>query len=156
MNTTRTISLWLNNEEGSYKHIRSAANDAMESAILGESHAPTARNEAVEDLAGTIRDMVEADMPDVDGMWQELCNDAVRACDFEEIAKGFVDEIDIWVLFSSDDEEAELFTELDLVIERLCEMFEDTGDKAEYVQNMGEDDMVEIEGTTYTIKVNRG
>ena len=109
MSVTSEVSLWLCNTESDYRAITAMAIDCLRIACDNESHARTARNDAVEALAQDIETYVCAAMPCRDGMWGSIINSAISSIDFEKIATSFLEDEEIWSVFSSDAEEAELF-----------------------------------------------
>lgn len=153
MSITREVSLWLCNTESDYRAILAMARDQLQIACDNESHARTARNDAVEALAQDIEEYICATMPSCDGMWGSIINSAVQSIDFEEIATSFLEDEEIWSVFSSDEEEAELFTDKDLALECLLEKLPPKGGNqlGQSIQSMGDGDKVDIEGTTYCL-----
>lgn len=155
MSITREVSLWLNNTEADYRAITAMARDCLQTACDNESHARTARNDAAEVLASGIEEYVCSDMPCRDGMWGSIINSAIQSIDFEEIATSFLDDLEIWSVLSSDSEDAELFTDKDLALERLCDKVDrDSTEMAGVIlkiQGMGDGGKVDIEGTTYCL-----
>lgn len=158
MSNTRTVWLWLSSEEPSYRHIEAMAKECLEQACDNESHATTARNEAVERLAEIIEDHVCQDMPHGKGMWAELISSALLAVDFEDIARDWLADFKIYSVFSSDSEDAELFTDEDLARECLLDKVgpesDPDGAKACRIQDMQPGSTVNIEGTEYTLGVS--
>ena len=158
MPNTRTVWLWLSNEEPSYRHIEAMAKECLEQACDNESHATTARNDAVERLAEIIEEHVREGMPDASGMWGELISSALHSVDFEEVARDWLADFKIYSVFSSDSEDAELFTDEDLARECLLEKVDPESDpdgaKACRIQDMQPGSTVNIEGTEYTLGVS--
>ena len=158
MSNTRTVWLWLTSEEPSYRHIEAMAKECLEQACDNENHATTARNEAVERLAEIIEECVYESMPKTDGMWGELITSTLHSIDFEDIARDWLADFEIYSVFSSDDEDAELYTDLDLARKCLLEKVDPESDpdgaKACRIQDMHPGSMVSIEGTEYTLGVS--
>lgn len=113
MSNTRTVDTWLNSDSQYYHPIQRAAQELLEEACEAEEHGPTAKSEAAEALASFIRDKVTETMPAVKGLWGELLDDAFNGIDFEEIARDWLADFEVFSVFSSTDEEAKLFTSLD-------------------------------------------
>lgn len=113
MSNTRTVDTWLNNDSQYYHPIQEAAQEFLDEACEAEEHGPTAKSAAAAKLAEFIEDQVEATRPSAEGLWGELLGDALRGCDFEEIARDWLADFQVYSVFSSTDEEAKLFTSLD-------------------------------------------
>lgn len=113
MSNTRTVDTWLNNDSQYYHPIQDAAQEFLDEACEAEEHGPTAKSAAAEKLAEFIEDRVEASRPSAEGLWGELITDAIRGVDFEEIARDWLADFQVYSVFSSTDEEAKLFTSLD-------------------------------------------
>lgn len=152
-NHTREVQLWLDNVESDYREAVSLAEEALQVACDNESHAGTARSDAVDKLAEDLSMVIAAGMPSLPGMWGSLVSSLMDDIDFEELAKHYLDDLPIWAIFSSDAEEAELFTDLDLARECLMEKV-DSGNATlagvpRFIEGMDDGDKVNIEGTTY-------
>lgn len=155
MSSTRHVSLWLQNEEASYKYIEELATECLQQACDNESHATTARNDAADALALHIDGLVCESMPVAEGMWGDLISSALASVDFEEIARDWLADRQIFSVFSSDDEDAELFTEKDHAIQCLLDRVpEDCEGLAAKIQNLEPGMTVSIEGTEYTLGVS--
>jgi hypothetical protein len=152
---TREVQLWLDNEEGSYREAVALAEEALQIACDNENHAPTARSNAVDALADDLRVLVGHSMPDVAGMWGSLIRSALNDIDFEELAKHYLDDLPIWSVFSSDAEDAELFTELDAAREHLWDKVDSDNTMMagvlRAIETLDDGDKVDIEGTTYCL-----
>lgn len=155
MSATHGVKLWLNNVEEDYRAVTAMAEDALQVACDNESHARTARNDAVEQLAADIETYVCATMPCCKGLWGDIVSAGLESIDFEEVAKDFLDDMPIWSVFSSDSEDAELFTDRDLARERLYDKVDSDSTMMAGVvlkiQGMDDGDKVDIEGTTYCL-----
>lgn len=158
MSNTKTVWLWLSNEEPSYRHIEAMAKECLEQACENESHATTARNEAVERLAEIIEELVREGMPIAKGMWGELLNSTLQSVDFEDLARDWLADFKIYSVISSDDEDAQLFTDMDLargcLLENVDPESDPDGAKACRIQDMQPGSKVSIEGTEYTLGVS--
>lgn len=156
MNNTRTVRLWLGNDEALYRTVQVLAGIALEDAAENETHGPTARNTACDDLAAGLRQLVEDSSPVAAGMWQDLIASALDSIDFDEIAKELLDDLELFAVFSSDDEDAVLFTEMDLAKEFLEEKLDNdnTMHAGLFMKLHGLEvgESIEIEGTTYTLE----
>lgn len=113
MSNTRTVDTWPNNDSQYYHPIQQAAVNCLAEACEAEEHGPTAKSEAAGALASFIETLVEAGRPSAEGLWGELITDALRGVDFEEIARDWLADFQVYSVFSSTDEEAKLFTSLD-------------------------------------------
>jgi hypothetical protein len=157
MTTTHKVLLWLNNEETLYRRCVSICEDALADKCLGETHAPSARMWATDVAALEIENLVCEDMPCMNGMWGDIISDAISNIDFEEIAKDFMDDLEVWSVFSSDSEEAALFTSLDAAKEYLLEKLGEIAGQGTYditeaaIQSMGDGDKVTITSTEYAV-----
>lgn len=157
MSATRSVLLWLNNDEPLYRRCVSICEDALADKCLEETHAPSAKMWATDVAAVEIEALVCEDMPCKNGMWGDIISDAIANIDFEEIAKDFMDDLEVWSVFSSDSDEAALFTSLDEAREYLMEKV--PGDTRPLtrthlnalIEGLGENDKVTIEGVQYVI-----
>lgn len=113
MSNTRTVDTWLNNDSQYYRPIQDEAQRLLDEACEAEEHGPTAKSEAAEALASFIETLVEASRPSAEGLWGELITDALRGVDFDEIARDWLADFQVFSVFSSTVEEAKLFTSLD-------------------------------------------
>jgi hypothetical protein len=155
---TREVRLWLDNTESDYREAVALAEEALQQACDNESHAPSARSDAVDALSTDLRTMVSAGMPDLPGMWGSLLSSLLNDIDFDELAEHYLDDLLIWSVFSSDAEEAELFTDLDLarecLLEKLPPQISDTLERR--IQDLDDGGQVDIEGVTYQLSRNVG
>lgn len=141
------------NTESDYRAITAMARDCLKIAVDNESHARTARNDAVEALAQDIETYVCATMPCRDGMWGSIINSAISSIDFEEIATSFLEDEEIWSVFSSDAEDAELFLSKEEARDYLAGKLD--SDNTLHaglflaVGKLDDGDSVDIDGTTY-------
>lgn len=158
MSNTREVSLWLNNDEGPYHACMAMAKDCLQRAVDNESHARSARNDAVEALASDIEEYVCASMPNVDGLWGSLIQSALQQIDFEEVAREFLEDEEIFSVFSTDAEDAELFTSIEDAREHLAGMLDDDNTlHAGLFLKLGElkpGETVSIDGVEYTVSVS--
>jgi hypothetical protein len=157
---TRSIGLWLANDARLYRLCEAQAVDSLEVACDKESHAPSARNAAIEALALDIETIVNDGRPVVNGLWDGIIKDAMATVDWEELAKYFLSDKEIWMAFSSDAEDAVLFTDADAAREFLAEKLDpdNTMNAGQHlkIQALACGETVGIEGTTYTLAVNEG
>lgn len=157
MSATNSVKLWLHNDEALYRRCVSICEDALAEQCLEETHAPSAKMWATDAAALEIENLVCEDMPCMKGMWGDIISDAISNIDFEEIAKDFMDDLEVWSVFSSDSEEAALFTSLDAAREYLLEMLGEIAGQGvyavlePYVQGMGDGEKVTITGTEYMV-----
>lgn len=152
---TREVSLWLNNDQDLYREVESLAENALQEACDNESHATTARNDAVEQLAGEIQTVVEHGMPQVEGLWGSLLSTVLNSIDFEEVARDWLADKVIFSVFSSDEEEAELFTDIDAARGYLEEKLDDDNTMHAglflAVAKLAPGGKVDIDGITYCL-----
>ena len=162
MDTTRTISLWLGNEEGTYREIKRLAEEALESAVEFSLFAENARKNAIGELSSRICGMVREAQPEAEGMWADLMSDAISAADFDKIAEDWLEDYDIYSVSAVG--EQELFLDEDSARDYLVDKLDDKlGDPceadealAERIGNMEPGDTVEIKGKLYKLEANRG
>lgn len=75
---TWCVSLWIDNEEGSYNQSREMARDS-ESTI---------------ELADALKDWIEESAPEMDAsVWSDLLNAALSEVDWYEIAENYREEV---------------------------------------------------------------
>lgn len=155
MSATHAVKLWLNNVEEDYRAIVAMARDCLKIACDNESHARTARNDAIEALAGDIEFYLRATMPSCGGLWGDILCEGLQSIDFEEVATSFLEDEEIWSVFSSDAEDAELFTDKDLALECLLDKVDQDNTMMAGVilkiQGMGDGDNIDIDGVTYCL-----
>lgn len=157
---TKVVELWLDNDKKLNKQAQALAMEVLKHACDNESHAGTARSDAVEALASDIETLVCADMPCVKGVWGDLISHALQEVEWDDLARDLLSDKEIWMVFSSDDEDAMLFTEKDLAIEFLGEKLDDdnTMHAGLFLKLHGLDkgQTIDIDGVTYTLAVNEG
>lgn len=155
MSVTRELQLWLSNEEAPYKACMAMARDCLRRAVDNESHARSARNDAVEMLAGDIRTYVEASAPDCVGMWNCLINSMLNDVDFEQVAQGYLEDEPIFSVFSSDAEDAELFLSVEDARDCLAGKLDDDNTMHAglflKVAGLKPGEVVSIDGVEYTL-----
>ena len=155
MSNDRTVSLWLNNEEGPYRACMAMARDCLQRAVDNESHARSARNDAIEMLAEEIEEYVCQSMPCEKGLWGDLIQSALQDIDFEEVAKGFLEDEPIFSVFSSDAEDATLFTSVEEARQHLEDMLDDDNTMHAglflKVAGLKPGEVVSIDGVEYTL-----
>lgn len=152
---TSAAETWLNNDPDLHHDVERMADNALSTACDNESHSTTARNDAVEQLAGEIQALLSAMAPNMSGLWGGLISSAMQAIDFEEIARTWLADKPIFSVFSSDAEDAELFTDFDEAKGSLEEKLDDDNTMhagallaLEKLQPGGQ---VDINGTTYVV-----
>lgn len=117
---TKVVELWLDSDRGLNKQAQALAVEALEHACNNESHAGAARGDAVEALASDIETLCCADMPCVKGVWGDLISHALQEVDWEDLARDLLSDKEIWSVFSSDKEDAELFTNQEKALDFLA------------------------------------
>lgn len=89
MNTTRTVSVWLANDEPMYhealERARVAIGKNMEDDELD-------RDSAVDDLAADLKDWIGGLRPVKKGLFGDLLNDALSEVDWYDVAADFIDD----------------------------------------------------------------
>lgn len=153
MSVTSEVSLWLNNVEEDYRAITAMAQDCLQAACDNESHARSARNDAIEALATDIETYICADMPCCRGLWGDIITEGLRSIDFEEVAKSFLEDEEIWSVFSSNAEEAELFLSKEAARDYLERLLDDDNTLHAglflAVGKLDDGGSVDIDGVTY-------
>jgi hypothetical protein len=87
---TWCVNLWLNNDEGSYRHICRLAQSAWDDAEASQHL--TRAQEAARELASTLADEAESNMPEVNGLYKDLLTSALAEVDWEEIAEHLIED----------------------------------------------------------------
>jgi hypothetical protein len=155
---TQCVAMWIANDSNIYHQAEALAIEALEQACDNESHAGSARSDAVDKLQSDIETLVCADMPSCKGIWGDLISCALQETDWEEIARDLLSDKEIWMVFSSDSEDAVLFTDKSAAIGFL-EMKLD-GDNTMHaapflrLASLDKGQTIDIEGTTYTLAVD--
>ena len=98
---TWIVKLWLDNDQGSAEYWEEEAREAMQDVVEKDtSSADDLRNSAAYDLAGRLKDWhenyVEEGMPSSAGFLNDLINSALSEVNWEEIARHYVEEIDVY------------------------------------------------------------
>ena len=92
---TWAMDLWLSNEYGTYTHIVNDIIPECEEESVDEYNVKKGvwtKDEAVKYcVAGRIKDMVEEDMPEVEGVWADFLNASFSEVDWNEIAESFME-----------------------------------------------------------------
>lgn len=95
MNTPRTLkSLWLDNEEGSYRHMQELAEETYKSAEADKTF--TKEERAALTLADAVKEFIEEQNPLADSasMFADLMNAALGEVDWYEIAEHYLTDVD--------------------------------------------------------------
>ena len=89
---TWAAKLWMDNEEGSYRHWDSEAQDAWDDA---EADGTFTRDEvASRELAEKLKEEHESAMPDVQGLFSDLLTAALSEVNWHEIAASLIEDVD--------------------------------------------------------------
>lgn len=80
---TWAVSLWLDNEEGSYHYLRELA----DSAAVGND-----REDATVELAQAVKSWLEESAPEVEGLWGDLLSAALSEVDWYEVAASALED----------------------------------------------------------------
>ena len=92
------ISLWLNNEEGSYGFWTEQATDLLEQHDGDQ-------DEAKDALADQLKESIQDNTPDVQGLYRDLLTTALERVDWYEVAETFMEEaLDEYKANHEDDE----------------------------------------------------
>lgn len=97
---TWNVALWIDNEEGSYRHWRDQVCEALE--------AEQDRDDAVNTVSKALRAEIEDQMPELNGCYSDLLSAALSEVNWYEIAENWVDDYiseHPEVLESEDDED---------------------------------------------------
>ena len=148
---TWLVKLWLDNDQGAAEYWEEEAREAMQDVVEKDTFsADDLRNSAAYDLADRLKDWhenyVEEVMPSPAGFLNDLINSALSEVNWEEIARHYVEEIDVYVVgwnmpgYMPDSDNA-LFLDFEGAQESLKESFES---HAEEDENTSEEQMVEI------------
>jgi hypothetical protein len=151
---TRIVTLWLSNDEASYKEAQAYAAERIKHACDNESHAPTAKRDAAEALAEDLETMLCHSMPCRSGVWGDLISSLISDIDFEEVATEFLEDYPVYSIFTSDAEDAELFTGLDEARDHLMGLILDVPGSeglTRLVMALEPGGSVEIGSTTYVL-----
>lgn len=129
---TWLVKLWLDNDQGSAEYWMEEARDAMNAAVANENSAEGLRDEARGILAERIQSEHEHYVDELlprAGFASDLMNAALSEVNWEEIARHYVEEIDVYVVgwnmpgYMPDSDPA-LFLDFDGAQESLKESFE--------------------------------
>jgi hypothetical protein len=93
---TWLVNLWLTNEQGSDELVREWADEFVQDAIDKGCDSDSIRNDAAYELGERIKDMHEENTPEITGLHADLINAALGAVNWYEIAKHFIDDIEIY------------------------------------------------------------
>jgi len=89
---TWAAKLWMDNEEGSYRHWGSEAQDAWDAAEADGTF--TREENAASALAEALKEDHESGMPEVSGLWADLLNTALSEVNWHEIAASLIEDVD--------------------------------------------------------------
>jgi hypothetical protein len=90
---TWNVALWIDNEEGSYRYWRRAAQEAYDEAEASEHL--TREENAERDLADRLKGEMSEAAPDLGAScWADLLGAALSEVNWDEIAHGMIEETD--------------------------------------------------------------
>lgn len=93
---TRTVSLWLNNDEGLYSNAVEAAREVFQELVDSDDYTAEdvdmLRNDASTKLGSWINETLSADVPCRRGVWGDLVSIVFDEIDFDEVAEEFLDD----------------------------------------------------------------
>lgn len=91
---TWCVALWLDNEESTYKFWQSRTLEVWSESEQGSHAWQTPSFEARYSLANELKASLEAEAPDMNGMWADLLGAALSEVDWEEIAESLLEAMD--------------------------------------------------------------
>ncbi len=80
---TWAVNLWLDNEEHSQQMLRCFAESAIEDCQIDGS----GKSEAIYECSRAIREFIEENVPELDGLFADLLNGALSEVNWREIAE---------------------------------------------------------------------
>lgn len=86
---TWAVSLWLNNDEGTWRYWNGAALEILNS-LDSEKPSPAEIEKTVEELAESLKEHFEENTPTLPGPWCDLMTHSLAYVNWEEVAEGFV------------------------------------------------------------------
>jgi actin-like ATPase involved in cell morphogenesis len=150
---TRRVSLWFDNDESLYNAAVGDAAQTVANALTvnSERSASAVRSEAAEDLATCLRHILENTQPELAGVWQDIISSALSVIDFEDIAVGFVSEVELWELRSSDERDVPTtYEDKDLALTALTALrYPESAPEGFQGFEVGQE--VQVEGTVYVV-----
>lgn len=103
---TWNAALWMDNDEGSYRYWREAAQEAYDEAEADKTF--TREERAALELSRRMKDEHEETMPDLGAsMWSDLLSAAFSEINWSEIAEHHIAEVDKGEQEGEDDTEEE-------------------------------------------------
>jgi hypothetical protein len=92
---TWCAKLWMDNDEGSYRHWGEIAQECYDAAEAGESYASQTREDAAAyTLSERLKDEHEEGTPTVTGVYADLLNAALSEVNWYEIAQSLLEDVD--------------------------------------------------------------
>ena len=95
---TWLASLWFDNTQSAYEEIQEQAKTFLEEATYDNQDAGIVRETAIDGLQEYLADMVQRDLPELDGLAADLLHAALDAVDFYEIAGNIISEIPLYAI----------------------------------------------------------
>lgn len=93
---TKTVQLWLANDQNLYDRATDAARDAfrelVESGEYGAGDIEHLRRDAAEAIGGQISDLLSSLSPALKGVWGDLVSAVFEEIDFDELGEDFLDD----------------------------------------------------------------
>lgn len=95
---TWLVNLWIDNSQGDQEYWQEAAREELDDAISNDSDSVSdARDAAAVTLADMLQDWLDDAKPELpNGLFSDLINAALGAVDRYEIARHWVDDIDVY------------------------------------------------------------
>lgn len=87
---TWAVKLWMDNEEPSYRHWTDRAETAHE-AISHRIPGATLHDIPVHNLADEVKEWVQENAPEVQGMYSDLLQGAIGSVNYHEIAESLLE-----------------------------------------------------------------
>lgn len=90
---TWAVKLWIDNDHGLYDSVQDMAKAAWDDAEEQFPITAERQDDAAGCLEGALKELMEAGMPEVTGLWADLLNAAMSEVNWREIATSLISEI---------------------------------------------------------------